>query len=49
MIKLNPDIFLFEGAINNDLIEKLLSLRNRSKHTDRINLWESDSNLLLDV
>ena len=48
MIKLNPDIFLFEGVISDSLIEKLLSLREKSKHTDRINLWESDSNLLLE-
>lgn len=48
MIKLNPDIFLFEKVITEDLIEKLLSLREKSNHTDRINLGESDHNLLLE-
>ena len=46
MIKLNPDIFLFEGIITNDLIEKLLFLRKNSNHTDRINLGDSDLELL---
>jgi hypothetical protein len=48
MIKLNPDIFLFEKVITEDLIEKLLSLREKSNHTDRINIGESDHNLLLE-
>jgi hypothetical protein len=46
MIKLNPDIFLFDNIIPDDLILKLLEVRKNSNHTDRIDLHLADLDLL---
>jgi len=48
MIKLNSDIFVFQKVIPQDLIDKLLYVRNSSGHTNRIDLDKFDMDLFME-
>jgi hypothetical protein len=46
MIKLSANIFLFKGTMNDELIDKFLSIRSNIGHDDRINIDEVDQGAL---